>query len=72
MPNVRKINQEINMPKYLMQINYTVEGPKGVVKDGGSARLAAAQKLAGSQGGASRVDVLCVRRYRRLRYCRGA
>jgi len=39
------------MPKYLLQVNYTAEGAKGLIKDGGSARRAAAQKAAESLGG---------------------
>jgi len=39
------------MPKYLLQVNYTAEGAKGLIKDGGSARRAAAQKAAESVGG---------------------
>ena len=39
------------MPKYLLQVNYTTEGARGLVKDGGSARRAAAQKVAESLGG---------------------
>jgi uncharacterized protein with GYD domain len=39
------------MPKYLVTINYTPEGAKGVHKDGGSKRRAAAQAAAKSLGG---------------------
>ena len=39
------------MAKYLLQVNYTAEGARGLVKDGGSARRAAAQKAAESLGG---------------------
>ena len=39
------------MPKYLLQVNYTLEGVKGVVAKGGSARKAAAQAAAKSAGG---------------------
>ncbi len=39
------------MPKYLLQVNYTAEGAKGLIKDGGSARKSAAQKAAESLGG---------------------
>lgn len=42
------------MPKYLLQVNYTADGAKGLIKDGGSARRSAAQKAAESLGG--RVD----------------
>jgi len=39
------------MAKYLLQVCYTAEGAKGLIKDGGSARRAAAQKAAESLGG---------------------
>ena len=39
------------MPKYLLEVNYTLEGVKGVVAKGGSARKAAAQAAAKSVGG---------------------
>jgi uncharacterized protein with GYD domain len=39
------------MAKYLLQVNYTAEGAKGLIKDGGSARRAVAQKAAESVGG---------------------
>lgn len=39
------------MSKYLLQVNYTAEGAKGLIKDGGTARRAAAQKAAESLGG---------------------
>jgi uncharacterized protein with GYD domain len=39
------------MPKYLLQVNYTLEGVKGVVSKGGSARKAAAQAAIESAGG---------------------
>ncbi len=39
------------MPKYLLQVNYTLDGVKGVVAMGGSARKAAAQAAAESVGG---------------------
>ncbi len=39
------------MPKYLLQVNYTTEGAKGLIKEGGTARRAAAQKAAESLGG---------------------
>ncbi|MEP6607967.1 MAG: GYD domain-containing protein [Burkholderiaceae bacterium] len=39
------------MAKYLLQVNYTTEGAKGLIKDGGTARRAAAQKAAESLGG---------------------
>ena len=39
------------MPKYLLQVNYTLAGVRGVVAKGGSARKAAAQAAAKSLGG---------------------
>lgn len=39
------------MPKYLLQVNYTAEGAKGLIKDGGSKRRSAAQMAAESLGG---------------------
>jgi uncharacterized protein with GYD domain len=39
------------MPKYLLEVNYTLDGLKGLVAKGGSARKAAAQAVAKSVGG---------------------
>ncbi len=39
------------MPKYLLEVNYTLDGVRGVLKQGGSARKAAAQAAAKSLGG---------------------
>ena len=39
------------MPKYLLQASYTAEGAKGLLKDGGSKRRAAAKTLVESLGG---------------------
>jgi uncharacterized protein with GYD domain len=39
------------MPKYLLKVRYTGEGLAGVMKDGGSARRAAADALAKQVGG---------------------
>ena len=39
------------MPKYLLQVSYTAEGAKGLLKDGGSKRRAAAEAAIGSLGG---------------------
>ena len=39
------------MPKYLLQVNYTLDGLKGVMKDGGAKRKAAATAAAKSAGG---------------------
>jgi uncharacterized protein with GYD domain len=39
------------MPKYLVQANYVDQGLKGLLKEGGSSRRAAVEKLFGSVGG---------------------
>jgi uncharacterized protein with GYD domain len=39
------------MPKYLAQANYVGEGLKGLLKEGGSSRKAAVEKLFASMGG---------------------
>lgn len=39
------------MPKYLLAVNYTLEGRRGVVAKGGSARKSAASAAAKSVGG---------------------
>jgi len=39
------------VPKYLVQANYVGEGLKGLLKDGGTVRRAAVEKLFGSVGG---------------------
>src|SRR5688500_1310714 len=39
------------MAKYLLQVNYTLDGVKGVMAKGGSARKTAAQQAAKSVGG---------------------
>lgn len=39
------------MSKYLVQANYTQEGVKGLIKDGGTARRAVVEKLFQSLGG---------------------
>jgi len=39
------------MPKYLIEANYFGEGVKGLLKDGGSSRRAAVEKLFASVGG---------------------
>ena len=39
------------MPKMLIAVNYTAEGTKGLIKEGGSARRAAVQKLVEGIGG---------------------
>jgi uncharacterized protein with GYD domain len=39
------------MPKYLLEVNYTLDGVRGVVAKGGTVRQAAAQAAAESVGG---------------------
>ena len=39
------------MPKYLMHVSYTADGAKGLAKDGGTKRRAAADTLLQSLGG---------------------
>jgi uncharacterized protein with GYD domain len=39
------------MPKFLMEVSYTSEGAKGLLKDGGTKRRAAAKAAAESVGG---------------------
>jgi len=39
------------MPKYLLQVSYTAEGAKGLLKEGGSKRRAAAATAIQSLGG---------------------
>lgn len=39
------------MPKYLVEADYTVEGTKGLIKDGGSKRRAAVEAALKSVGG---------------------
>ena len=46
------------MPKYLIQANYVGEGIKGLLKDGGTGRRAAVEKLFGSVGGKMRLSTM--------------
>ncbi len=39
------------MPKYLLQVSYTAEGAKGLLKEGGSKRRSAARTFIESLGG---------------------
>ena len=39
------------MPKYLVEFSYTVEGVKGLLKEGGTNRRAATEQLVKSMGG---------------------
>jgi uncharacterized protein with GYD domain len=42
--------KEFQMPKYLVQANYVGDGIKGLLKEGGTSRRAAVEKLFGSVG----------------------
>lgn len=44
------------MPKYLIEVSYTAEGVKGLLKDGGSKRRAVAEKAINSVG--AKMDAL--------------
>ena len=48
---VSRLGEEVAMPKYLFQGSYSQQGISGVMKEGGSARKAAALELAESVGG---------------------
>lgn len=39
------------MPKYLLEVNYSADGAKGLLHDGGSARVEAARSTAEAVGG---------------------
>src|SRR5688572_8532063 len=43
--------RSIQMPKFLIEVSYTAEGARGLLKDGGTKRLAAAKALVASVGG---------------------
>lgn len=51
------------MPKYLLQVNYTVEGAKGVLKDGGTARREVVEKLVKGLGGKVESFYFCFGKY---------
>jgi uncharacterized protein with GYD domain len=42
---------EVIMPKYLLEVSYTAEGAKGLLKDGGTKRRQAAAALVEGLGG---------------------
>jgi hypothetical protein len=46
------------MPKYLLEVSYTAEGAKGLLKEGGSKRRAAAEAAIQSVGATSRRSTL--------------
>jgi uncharacterized protein with GYD domain len=39
------------VPKYLLEVNYSVEGVKGVLKEGGSSRRSVVDELVEGMGG---------------------
>jgi hypothetical protein len=49
----RRPNKQMEdaMPKYMFEAHYSVEGAKGVMKEGGSGRRAAIAKMAEGVGG---------------------
>ena len=47
------------MPKYLFQVNYVGEGVKGLLKEGGSSRHAATEKMVQSMGGKIEAYYFC-------------
>ena len=51
------------MPKYLVSVSYTVEGSKGLRKDGGTKRLEVAQKTLQSLGGKLESFYFCLGHY---------
>ena len=56
------------MPKYLLEVNYTLEGVRGLKAEGGSARVAAATALIEGLRREGRIVLLRLRRLRRLRH----
>ncbi len=51
------------MPKYLVNVSYTVEGSKGLRKDGGTKRLEVAQKTLQGLGGKLESFYFCLGQY---------
>jgi uncharacterized protein with GYD domain len=47
------------MPKYLVEVKYTLDGIKGVKAEGGSARVAAAKAVIEEQGGKVEAFYFC-------------
>jgi uncharacterized protein with GYD domain len=47
----RAPTEEETMPKYLLEVNYTLDGVRGLLAQGGTAREAAARAAAESAGG---------------------
>ncbi len=51
------------MSKYLFQVNYVGEGVKGLIKEGGSSRRAATEKMVQSMGGKIEAYYFCFGEY---------
>ena len=60
------------MAKYLFEARYTLEGGKGVAREGGTGRRAAVAKMAEEMGGKLESFYFAFRRCRRLRDRRSA
>src|SRR3984893_5609948 len=46
-----RASKGVGMPKFMVQASYTAEGTRGLLKDGGSGRRNAVEKLIKSAGG---------------------
>jgi uncharacterized protein with GYD domain len=51
------------MPKYLVQVNYTLEGVRGVVKDGGTSRAETVGRMISGMGGTMEAFYFCFGKY---------
>ena len=51
------------MPKYLVQVNYTLEGVRGVVKDGGTSRADTVGRMISNMGGTMEAFYFCFGKY---------
>ena len=58
------------MPKYLIQGSYTAEGTRGLLKDGGSKRKAAAEEAVKSVGARLEACYFAFGEVGRCPYCR--
>lgn len=57
------------MPKYLLEVRYNAEGVRGVMKDGGTKREAAARTLVKSLGGKMETFYFCQGRHDAIVIC---
>jgi uncharacterized protein with GYD domain len=57
------------MPKYLLEVRYNAEGVRGVMKDGGTKREAAARALVKSLGGKMECFYFCQGRHDAIVIC---